>query len=307
MRATALDALGRLRGPQALNARLMLVYDPKTPAALIARALPSLGREGILPANDIIIFFDRAEPNVRAAALRALTARRQPPEEVRRAVLDRLADKDPTVRAAATEAIVALSMREAVPQLIAAVGDEATREPAVVALAALPDPQALPVYLAALKDRNPEVRRAGESALRQIRDIVAPDLEAAAKSGRFEGTALLALERVLTRFTPLSDWRVIGPFPRTTGPVFIGKRSIDFAQSQIGAEGKTISWEKREVQQNNGRVVLDDLKGSASHVGYDAAQEFGSRRVRLHRNCFRSRPRGPALQRFQRHLDRHVE
>jgi putative heme-binding domain-containing protein len=268
VRATALDALGRLRGPQALNARLMVVYDAETPAGLIARALPALGREEILPANDVIVFLDRVEPDVRAAALRALTAKREVPDEVRQAVLARFDDKDPTVRIAAAAAVVNLKLREALPKLIAACLNEATRESAVAALAEMPDPQALPVYLAALKDRNPDVRRSGESALLAIRDRIGPDLEKAARSGHFEGASGAALEWVLTRFTPITDWRVIGPFPRTTGPVFAGKRSIDFGRTQTGAEGKTISWAIRPADPSTGRVLLDELQGG---FGFDAS------------------------------------
>ena len=272
VRTAALDALGRFRGPQALNARITLVYDPKAPASLVARALPDLGRDGVLPPNDLAGFLEHADPAVRAGALRALTARKELPEEVRQAVLARFDDKIPAVRQAAVEAVTTLKMREAVPKLLAAALNESTRDGAVVALASMPDPRALPVYLAALRDRSPEVRRAGEAALLSVRDNVARDLETAALSGRYDGPAALALERVLTRFTPVTDWKVIGPFPRTTARVFVGDRTIDFAKAHAGVEGRTISWTARRGDATSGRVNLDDFKGGAGDrggFGYD--------------------------------------
>jgi putative heme-binding domain-containing protein len=168
--------------------------------------------------------------------------------------------------------VVTLDLRAAVPRLVASALNEATRVEAVEALAAMPDPQAVPVYLAALLDRNPEVRKAGESALLAIRDDVARDLEKAARSGRYAGAAGSALERVLTRFTPVLAWKVIGPFPRTTPQVFLGEPSIDFARAHTGAAGRTISWAPRQADAATGRVVLDDLKGGAGDrggFGYD--------------------------------------
>ena len=43
--------LSRSRDPQSLRARFALLYDPKAPASLVARALPDLARSGLLPAQ----------------------------------------------------------------------------------------------------------------------------------------------------------------------------------------------------------------------------------------------------------------
>ncbi len=272
VRTAALDALAMLGGPQALRARLMLVYDPKAPAPLVSRALILLGRDGALPANDIAGFLDHPSPAIRAAALLALSPKRPIPDEVKHAVVDRLSDPAPEVRKAAIEAAAQLTLREAIPRLVAVANEDASRTEATLALAALPDAQALPIYLAALQDRNPELRRRAEVALLAIRDRVAGDLERVARSGRLSGPAVLAVERVLTRFTPIVDWRVIGPFPRTTAQVFIGEPSIDFQRTHTGAEGHSIAWAARKADPATGRVVLDDFKGGAGDrggFGYD--------------------------------------
>ncbi|MBV8557877.1 MAG: HEAT repeat domain-containing protein, partial [Planctomycetaceae bacterium] len=287
VRAAALDALAMLGGPQALRARLMLVYDPKAPAPLVARALILLGRDGALPPNDVAGFLENPSPMIRAAALLALSPKRPTPGEVRRAVIDRLNDPIPDVRKAAIEAAAQLKIREAIPRLVAVTNEDAYRTEATLALAALPDAQALPVYLAALQDRNPEVRRKAEEVLLAVRDRVAGDLEQEARSGRLGGPALLAVERILARFTPIIDWRVIGPFPRTTAEVFIGESSIDFTRTHAGAEGRTIAWTARKADPATGRVVLDDLKAGAGDrggFGYDTngspdLNAFGSAEV----------------------------
>ncbi len=272
VRSAAIDALGMLRGPQALTARISIVYDPKAPAVLVARALPSLGRDGIIPPNDLAGFLDHADPTVRAAALRALIGKKSLPAEVRAAILARVDDPSPEVQTAAFDVVAALGLREAIPRLLVAAQKDASRSEATLALSALPDPLALPVYLAGLSDRSPEVRRASESALLTIRDAVRADLEALAKKGKITGQAATALERIVTRFVPLNDWKVIGPFARTTGPVFVGETSIDFTRSYSGAEGRPLKWSTRKAEATTGRVVVDDFKGGAGDrggFGYD--------------------------------------
>ena len=97
------------------------------------------------------------------------------------------------------------------------------------------------IYLEALRD--PRLRRPAESALIAIRDRAGNQIASAAAQPRSPADAAVAasLERVLTRFEPIREWRVIGPFPRTTPQVFLGERTIDFARSQIGAATKPIS------------------------------------------------------------------
>jgi putative heme-binding domain-containing protein len=271
-RVAALDALAFISGPPALKVRLALVYDETAPTELVARALPALGRSGVVPPNDLAGFLDRSAPAVRVAALEALAARGAVPDLVRTEVVARLDDPAPEVRAAAIDAVARLRMREAVPALMGLAGQERFRTEAARALGAVPDPRALPIYLAALEDRNPDLRRAAEAALVVIRDAVAGELEARARSQAATGPAALALERVLTRFRPVTTWRVIGPFPRTTAPVFVGEPSIDFAKTRVGVEGRALSWTVRAAEPASGRVVLDDFKAGAGDrggFGYD--------------------------------------
>ncbi len=206
-------------------------------------------------------------------------------------------------------AAVACRMSEAVPRLLALAGkpDTADRTGAIAALCRLPDPRAIAIYLAAIRDRDPRLRRAGESALLAIRDRAAGPIAAAARSAEFSGAAAASLERVLAQFEPIRAWRVIGPFPRTTPQVFLGERSIDFARRHAGAAGQAVSWATR-----HGGAV--DWPGRPRRP---EARSRGERRIRLrNRRIARPlrlrlrrgglRPRGPRADApgLQRHADR---
>ncbi|MGE3819581.1 MAG: HEAT repeat domain-containing protein [Isosphaeraceae bacterium] len=272
VRVAALEGLGKLKGPQALNARLSLVYDPQAPPSLVARALPSLGREGILPPNDLATFLEHERPEVRTAGLLALTGGKVLPEEVKTSVISRLSDPSVEVRRAAVAVVSSHAIRDAIPELLRSIKDQANRDHATRALIALPDPRALPVYLQALSDRDADLRRAAQAALLAIRGEVGPELEKEARSGNYQGPAAVALERVLTRFQPVTAWRVIGPFARTTAQVFIGEASIDFDRTHSGVEGRPIRWAPRSGDPTTGRVVIDDFKqgsGDRGGFGYD--------------------------------------
>ncbi len=267
-----MEALSGLNSPQALNARLMLAYDPNAPDALIAKALPGLGRGRILPANDLAGFLEHKSPSVRAAALAAFPTGKALPFEVHESFLARLDDLAPEVRKAAIEGAAVHKLREAIPRLVRLSADATCRAEATRALTELPDPRALSIYVAALSDHDPAVRKAGESALVAIRDVVSADLESMARQGKFVGPSALAVERVLTRFLSLTAWQVIGPFPRTTALVFEDASRIDFSRKHVGAEGRTIAWQARTADPSTGRVLIDDLKGGAGDrggFGYD--------------------------------------
>ncbi len=246
VREAALGALARIPDPQSLRARFTLLYDPKAPASLIARTLPDLARLGFLPPNDLASFLQHPAASVRAAALLSLNVKKSLPDDLRQAVLDRLGDNDSSVREAAMMAVVPLQLRSAIPRLLAIAADTRSpdRIPAIVALCGLPDPRAVSFYLAAIQDRDPRLRRGGESALLAIRDGVRDQLTSALSTATLSESATSTLERVLARFEPIRDWRVIGPFPRTTGSEFFGEQTINFAQAHTGVLGRSISWRR---------------------------------------------------------------
>ena len=273
VRSVALDALAAMNSPQALNARLMLVYDAKAPESLLARALPALGRSRVLPANDLAGFFENSSELVRAAALAGFPVGKPLPVNIRSSLVDRLDDPSPVVRKAAIGAVASQKLAEAIPRLIKLGADETYRSEASRALAEMPDPRAFPVYVESLGDRDPAVRQASETALRSIREIKSTELRKLAGEGKFVGPAALAVERILTKFQPVPAWKVIGPFPRTTPLLFEDPAAIDFAKTQVGAEGRAVTWQNRSAEPTTGRITIDDFKaGTGDHggFGYDA-------------------------------------
>ena len=303
LRAEAIDALGAIGGRSALRARFALLFDKSAPPSLVARALDGLGREPVLPVNDLAAFLDHPAAHVRASALRSLAARGKLPDFVRSSIAARLADPAPEARSAAIDAVSALRIREAVPGLLALLGDGSMKPSAMLALAEIPDRRAFDAYLIALDDRNPDHRRAAERALLAIRDQVAAQLAEKARAGRLPGVSAEAVERILTRFRPIMDWRVIGPFPRTTAQVFIGDKSIDFTRHHVGAEGRDVAWQSRKAEPVSGRVLIDDFKAGAGgrrRLRLRRQRLARPRRLRLRRGRLRPRPRRHAPDGFQR-------
>jgi HEAT repeat protein/glucose/arabinose dehydrogenase len=178
VRAAALDALARFHGPDVLRARLSMLYDPRSPASLVARALPPLARDGILPLNDLAEFLESPSPLVRAAALLSLNVKKSLPTETKALVLARLDDPSAEVRQAALLAAGALQLREAIPRLVEAAGKEdgELRAQTIAALCRMPDPRASAIYRSASRDPDPSLRRAGERALQAIGHPADPGL-----------------------------------------------------------------------------------------------------------------------------------
>ncbi len=274
VRAAALRGLATFRDRRSQNARLGMIYDPNAPASLVAAALPDVANSGLLPPYDLASFLENKAPEVRAAALLSMNVKKALPPDLMQSVLARLEDPAPEVRRAAIMAVVAFRISDAVPQLLVLAQklESSDRDTAIAALCRLPDPRACSIYLAAIEDRNPQLRRLGESALMAIRDRVPDQIASAARAATLSSPATLSLERILARFEPIREWRVIGPFPRTTPQVFVGESRIDFARSAVGAGGQSIGWTSRLADSTTGRVDLEDLKrgsGDRGGFGYD--------------------------------------
>ncbi len=267
VRTAALDALGGINNRQAFNLRFSLVFDPTAPPELVARALPGLGRSGALPPNDLADFMDGKPKPVQIAALHALREVAKLPPEVHARIVARLDDPDAEVRDAAIDAVGRLRLTSAVPKLVALAKSESTRAAATISLCAMADPRALDVLLAALDDRNADLRSVAQLALLRIRPQVSAELARRARAGEFRGLAAEAVGRVLADFRPIGTWKVIGPFPRTTAQVFFGERSIDFGRVYSGVEGRPIRWGEMTADAKTGRLDLDAFKAGRGDVG----------------------------------------
>jgi putative heme-binding domain-containing protein len=274
VRLAVLGALSRIPDRRSVTARFSLLYDPDAPASLVARALPDLARSGLLPPNDLASFLESPAPGVRAAAVLSLNVKKALPAELEASLLDRLSDREPTVREAAMAALVPLQLRSAIPRLLAIAGDRRSpdRFAAIGALCGIPDSRALAHYLDVIAGRDPRLRAQAERAVRVIAPGVRPQLISALEAGTLSESAALAVESALAQFEPVRDWRVIGPFPRTTPSLFIGEPKIDLARAHAGAQGQSLVWATRQGEAATGRVALDDLIGKPGDIrrsGYE--------------------------------------
>ena len=277
VREDALEALDAFDDPRVRDARMALARDPASPAELVARAIAPSGPGRHLQGTMTVELLRHPAAAVREAALASLEAAAGAPSMgVRLEIMDRLEDPSPQVRLAAIGAVAAWKMRESIPRLLALAGDESYRAAATRALARMPDARSLPVYLEALDALDPEARRAAEEALRALRDSVGAELESRARAGQFSGPSALAVERVLAQFRPVTEWKVIGPFPRNTPPMFDDPASIDFARSYVGAGGQPVAWTSRRGDPTAGRVLIEDLKQGAGDRGGFGYETNGS-------------------------------
>ena len=178
-----------------------------------------------------------------------------------------------------------------------------------LALCRLPDPRAVSIYLAAIRDRDPQLRRAGESALLAIRDRVPDQLAVGRAVGRRSPVRRRCRSSASWPGSSRSaSWRVIGPFPRTTPQVFLGEPAIDFARTHAGADGQIDRLDGRAGPTR--RPVAWTWTTSSAGRAIAAAPATtttgspGPRRLRLRRGRFRQRRPGADAPGLERDPDR---
>ena len=216
VRMAALVALGQFRDPQSLRRG----FRSSTKKRCLRRWSRERCRTWLAWGFFLPTISDRSSriraPEIRASALLSLNVKKPLPVDLRQSVLDHITDPSETVRQAAILAVVPLQLHAAVPRLLelAARPGSPDYATAVEALCGLRDPRARRVYLAALEDGNPRLRKLAESALLAIRDKVHARARRRRAIRAVSAPAALSLDRVLASFTPITNWRVIGPFPR---------------------------------------------------------------------------------------------
>ena len=222
-----------------------LVFDPGAPAALVARALPGLAEGGVLPPNDLAGFLDHADPAVRVAALGALAGDRGParlPRRARRRAARRPGAGRPRRRGGGRRgdrppAAVPGSWRSPGPRM-------STDRPSagVRALAAMPDPSALPIYLEALarpEPRPPAVGRVGFAGPRRRGPAAAGGVRRGGRARRAGRGGGRAGPDPLPADHRLAGHRPVRPDDRPGLP----RRAVDrLRRTHSGVEGRTIAW-----------------------------------------------------------------
>jgi HEAT repeat protein len=168
LRAQALGRLGEI-GSAAQGQTIARFL--KSDVAARAAAIDALARlHAVDQAGSIVPMLDDAHPSVRRAATTALISLAKPEAATARAIT-MLGDADPAVRQAAAEVLEARPTADAVPRLVEQLGsgDEPLRRAARDALVATKD-AAIAAAVQLLADRDPQRREDGSYILGHLRN-----------------------------------------------------------------------------------------------------------------------------------------
>lgn len=272
LRRRAVEVASRIATPEMSELLGGAIADPALPAELAVAAIDALARlaaESERAEAALLGATRAARAELRAAAARALGELRAREHAARlRELLTR--DPEPGVRGAAALALANLDLREALPEMLALLDDEATREPAIDALARMPDARALDAYLAGLEGRSAARREACLRALRVVRGEVLAALEGKKLAGELGEKVLAQLQAIYTEPVPIARWTLLGPIARNAAPTVAGGPP-DLERTFERAELVLEPWQ-HSTTQPAGRVDLRALLGDASNqVAYASA------------------------------------
>ncbi len=261
VRGAALEAVETIGGVDTAKGLLSLLESAialdRTPR--IAAALGKIKRPEA--ATGLMDLLASKNPAVRgAAALALLELRASLPKatalEASRRLRKLLGDPALDVRKQAVAAMAAYANRDAIPELVALAGLEPTAYEAAMALAAMPDIRALPVYLRGLADKSATLRDASAAALAPIRDQAASILDELASRNELPRAALPGLHQVYEAVIPIVGWRVIGPFPIASQGLVDPRKPIDLAAKLEAKGGRPVSWRSVKPVDERGQINL---------------------------------------------------
>lgn len=241
--------------PSSFLARIL--EDLETPPEVLSVALAELGRRDELSEAIIERFSNSDRVELRLSALQGLGQSRIVSPRLDSWALSALDAGEPELVKAAVQAVWTRAIGGATEGLLKVLEREPELKPEITsALTASPNSAAVDVYLDGLTSPRPETRRASARALVALRDTVSEELARRVSGGAIGFAALPRVERVLTRFEPIVNWRVLGPFPRETSVDFWDSTEIDFSREYFGAGARRVSWQKRAADAKTGELDL---------------------------------------------------
>ncbi len=215
-RDTAISAVVRIGGDAAKQTIAQLAGARVSPAAT-RKIIEATGELRVLEAAPALIahFADENAGN-RQAAVKAL-AQLGPKANATPPLIAALADPD-KVKQAALEALGALRDKAALPALLEFAKTKKNSRELIAALAAMPDPQSIPVLVNALRDNNSGLRRNALKALKTMRAAALPPIDEMLASGKipkeYEPEIRAAFDS-----GAIAKWKMIGPFENVWGAV----------------------------------------------------------------------------------------
>ena len=261
LRRRAIEAACAIRTPSMVELLSSIAGDSGAPSAHAVPCLLALGRLKEASAAKVVAGrLASGDERIRVAAASAIVdidgAKAAPELE------PLLRDPSTPVRLAALAAFGRLKLAGETPKLLPLVDDDATRDEAILALAAAPDRRALPAFLLGLDRKAKNVQDASRLALSAIRDDVRTELEAMCTQGKLGETELAAIQSIYEVPQPILDWKIAGPFPRRKEP----------ARDALAG----LAWKEHRAEPKDGFVDLVKLLSGASDVSAYAQAEVRS-------------------------------
>ena len=284
VRQAALASIEGLGDDAAVPALIELLGHADLGVELRVRTIAAVGKLGANAAvAPLLAALKDPEPAIRAAAAGALS-RAGRVEGVAEALRPLLDDPAVEVRNRAIAALGRLADRQAIPALLLAADADPTRFEATLALAAMPDPRALQVYLRGLGGTSPELRKASATALTNLGEGAVPILEELARRHELSPSLLPELRRIFTSARPVTDWQILGPFAiEAAAPVSPGG-PIDLTARHAGAGDEPVSWKPARPVDARGQVDLGAVFSKGDEIaafGYAEVQSPAGRRAQM--------------------------
>ncbi len=254
LRRNAIDGIKRIGSDAAAGQLTELIAAQETSPELVVMCLEAIDKIDTRQANDAIgQRLQDKHAEVRAMAAKVFAGR--PGVDAAEALMPLLNDPDTSVRQAALLALGEQRVAAAVPEMIAAVANEATEFEALTALAALADPRALPQYLQGLAHRNQTLRDASRNALIGIREQVAEELIALHERNELPAAVIPDLQLVYSTPTPVVSWHVLNSWTKPALPQVDFDAAPDFS-APVTVGDKQLTWRTMDAQTEDGRVPL---------------------------------------------------
>lgn len=247
---SAIRAIGGEDGARTLTG---LVGKEQTADATMVAAIEALTELKHSAARSAIARrVHHASGAVRSAALTALVEL-EGPESAER-LKGALSDEEVSVRIAALRGLGRLQIVEAVPQMIDAFANEATRQEAGLALGGLANRSALGVYLQMLVDRNPVLRDAAATALLRLKGEIVDDLRSLAERNELSVEARRELAALYSQPAPIQRWQFLGAWSKEVEETPIALNEEPDYSQPVRMGDREFHWQLVETDHPQGMV-----------------------------------------------------
>ena len=250
LRDVAVAAIRAIGGETGARRLAGMVGREDTPATTLVAALEAIAAMDLKEGRSAVARrLHHEDATVRGAAIRTLAVLEG--AEATGRLLPGLDDEVLEVRLAAIESLGKVRAGEAVTPLMAAAAKDETRVAASFALLEIGDRAALSVFLAALVDRNPQLRERAGARLLALRGEVIPELRALAERNELQPEVRRELATLFAKPEPVMQWWLAGAWdqrqespdganaevPNFEQPIRVGDLEFAWQQVQANDEG----------------------------------------------------------------------